>query len=63
MVAQEPELGGSAIVGVDIDYETLQVGGGGMLMVSASGTAVRLKSLTSGVGKGCHLAMYGRGSL
>jgi len=30
------DLGGNAVVGVDLDYETL----GGMLMVSASGTAV-----------------------
>jgi len=42
MVAQATELGGTAIVGVDIDYETLQVGGGGMLMVAASGTAVKV---------------------
>lgn len=34
------ELGADAILGVDIDYET--VGGGGMLMVTASGTAVKL---------------------
>jgi uncharacterized protein YbjQ (UPF0145 family) len=34
------ELGAEAILGVDIDYET--VGGGGMLMVTASGTAVTL---------------------
>lgn len=34
------ELGADAVVGVDIDYET--VGGGGMLMVTASGTAVKL---------------------
>jgi len=34
-------LGGNAVVGVDLDYETIQVGQtGGMLMVSASGTAV-----------------------
>lgn len=34
-------LGGNAIVGVDLDYETIRVGqSGGMLMVSASGTAV-----------------------
>ena len=34
-------LGGNAIVGVDLDYETITMGsGGGMLMVSASGTAV-----------------------
>ena len=32
--------GADAIVGIDLDYET--VGGGGMLMVTASGTAVRL---------------------
>ena len=37
-------LGGNAIVGMDLDYESLQVGqGGGMLMVSANGTAVRIK--------------------
>ena len=34
------ELGADAVIGVDIDYET--VGGGGMLMVTASGTAVKL---------------------
>lgn len=33
-------LGANAIVGVDLDYET--VGSGGMLMVSASGTAVKV---------------------
>lgn len=33
------ELGANAIVGVDIDYET--VGQGSMLMVSVSGTAVQ----------------------
>lgn len=34
-------LGGNAIVGVDLDYETISIGqAGGMLMVSASGTAV-----------------------
>jgi uncharacterized protein YbjQ (UPF0145 family) len=42
MVAQATELGGTAVIGVDIDYETIQMGGaGGMLMVSVSGTAVR----------------------
>ena len=36
------ELGANAIVGIDIDYET--VGSkGGMLMVSVSGTAVTVK--------------------
>jgi uncharacterized protein YbjQ (UPF0145 family) len=33
------ELGANAIVGVDIDYETVGQSGG-MLMVSVSGTAV-----------------------
>jgi uncharacterized protein YbjQ (UPF0145 family) len=33
-------IGADAIVGVDIDYET--VGNGSMLMVTAAGTAVRL---------------------
>jgi uncharacterized protein YbjQ (UPF0145 family) len=43
MQQQASELGATAIVGVDLDYETIQVGGGGgMLMVSASGTAVTL---------------------
>ncbi len=38
MQDQATSLGANAIVGVDLDYET--VGGGTMLMVSASGTAV-----------------------
>ena len=33
------ELGANAVIGVDLDYEVLG-GGNGMLMVSASGTAV-----------------------
>ncbi len=42
MQAEARELGANAVVAVDIDYETIAVGnGGGMLMVSASGTAVR----------------------
>lgn len=41
MQDQAQRLGGNAIVGVDLDYETISMGsGGGMLMVSASGTAV-----------------------
>jgi uncharacterized protein YbjQ (UPF0145 family) len=41
MGQQARDLGANAVVGVDLDYETIQVGGGGgMLMVSASGTAV-----------------------
>lgn len=41
---QEAEgRGANGVVGVDLDYETIQVGhGGNMLMVSASGTAVRI---------------------
>lgn len=41
MKAQAGSLGGNAVVGVDLDYETIQIGQtGAMLMVSASGTAV-----------------------
>ena len=37
-------MGGNAIVGVDVDYENISMGqGGGMLMVSLSGTAVVLE--------------------
>jgi uncharacterized protein YbjQ (UPF0145 family) len=41
MEEQTARLGGNAVVGVDLDYETISMGsGGGMLMVSATGTAV-----------------------
>src|ERR671919_3147119 len=41
MTQQAVEMGANAVISVDLDYETIQVGqGGGMLMVSASGTAV-----------------------
>jgi uncharacterized protein YbjQ (UPF0145 family) len=41
MVTQAQSMGANAVIGVDLDYETLNGGGGGnMLMVSASGTAV-----------------------
>ena len=41
MVEQASALGANAVVGVDLDYETIGIGqGGNMLMVSASGTAV-----------------------
>lgn len=44
MEAEAKELGANAIIGVDLDYETIQMGqGGGMLMVSASGTAVSIE--------------------
>jgi uncharacterized protein YbjQ (UPF0145 family) len=39
MVEKAQALGANAIVGVDIDYESVN---NGMLMVSASGTAVKL---------------------
>ena len=40
MAAVAEQLGANAVLGVDIDYET--VGSGNMLMVSVSGTAVRI---------------------
>jgi uncharacterized protein YbjQ (UPF0145 family) len=40
LAAEAQELGADAVVGIDLDYET--VGQGSMLMVTASGTAVRL---------------------
>ena len=40
MARHAEELGSNAVISVDLDYET--VGQGSMLMVSASGTAVRL---------------------
>jgi len=41
MIWEAEALGGNAIIAVDLDYETISMGkGGGMLMVSASGTAV-----------------------
>ena len=39
MQEEAEQLGANAVVGVDIDYETV---GNGMMMVSASGTAVKL---------------------
>ena len=39
MVRAATNLGGNAVVGVDLDFETI---GDSMLMVSASGTAVEL---------------------
>jgi len=41
MTEQARTLGANAVVGVDLDYETIGIGqGGNMLMVSANGTAV-----------------------
>ncbi len=39
MVEQAKDLGGNAVVGVDLDYEVIR---DGMLMVSVSGTAVKI---------------------
>jgi len=41
MAALAAQLGADAVVGIDLDYETVGQGGS-MLMVTASGTAVRL---------------------
>ena len=38
------KLGADGVIGVDLDYENITIGnGGGMLMVSASGTAIKLR--------------------
>ncbi len=43
MSEQAQKLGANAIIGIDLDYETISLSGGGsMLMVAASGTAVRI---------------------
>ncbi len=42
MTQKAGDLGANAIVGIDIDYETVGVDGG-MLMVSVSGTAVTVR--------------------
>lgn len=41
MIDQAQSMGANAVVGIDLDYET--VSQGTMLMVTASGTAVRLQ--------------------
>ncbi len=46
MSEQARALNANAVIGVDLDYETIQVGQtGGMLMVSANGTAVAYEEL------------------
>jgi uncharacterized protein YbjQ (UPF0145 family) len=41
MSEQARQMGANAVIGIDLDYETIQMGsGGGMLMVPVSGTAV-----------------------
>ena len=42
MTGKARELGANAVVGIDIDYETVGAEGG-MLMVSVSGTAVSVR--------------------
>jgi uncharacterized protein YbjQ (UPF0145 family) len=43
MVSEAEQMGADADIGVDVDYESIQVGqGGSMRTVSASGTAVKL---------------------
>jgi uncharacterized protein YbjQ (UPF0145 family) len=44
MENEAASMGGNAVISVDIDYESIQVARtGSMLMVSASGTAVRYR--------------------
>lgn len=40
MIQQAEDVGGSAVIGVDLDYEVIR---DGMLMVAVSGTAVKIK--------------------
>ncbi len=40
MSAEAKRLGANAVLAVDLDYESISIGSGNMLMVSASGTAV-----------------------
>ena len=42
MQAQAAQLGANAVIGVDLDYETVG-GSGSMLMVTANGTAVTIE--------------------
>jgi uncharacterized protein YbjQ (UPF0145 family) len=42
MQANASGMGAEAVIGIDLDYEVIREG---MLMVSASGTAVRLKAV------------------
>jgi uncharacterized protein YbjQ (UPF0145 family) len=45
MISEAQRFGANAIVGVDIDYETISIQNGGeMLMVTASGTAVTFQA-------------------
>ncbi len=43
MKEQARRLGANAVIGIDIDYETISIqDGGSMLMVTVSGTAIRV---------------------
>ena len=43
MAQQARAAGANGVIGIDLDYETITMGSsGGMLMVTASGTAVRV---------------------
>jgi uncharacterized protein YbjQ (UPF0145 family) len=42
MCREAEAMGANAVVAVDLDYETITMGSGNMLMVSASGTAVKV---------------------
>ncbi|KPJ93961.1 MAG: hypothetical protein AMS18_04685 [Gemmatimonas sp. SG8_17] len=41
MAFEAEDVGANAVIGVDLDYETIPSASGAMLMVTASGTAVR----------------------
>ncbi len=43
MMENAQAMGANAVIGVDLDYETIGGGTGNMLMVSASGTAVLIQ--------------------
>ncbi|OGV03136.1 MAG: hypothetical protein A2330_05980 [Ignavibacteria bacterium RIFOXYB2_FULL_36_7] len=43
MVSAATAQGANAVIGVDLDYETIGGGSGNMLMVSASGTAITIE--------------------
>jgi uncharacterized protein YbjQ (UPF0145 family) len=44
MCQQAQAMGANAVIAVDLDYETISAtGGGNMLMVTASGTAVKIE--------------------
>ena len=51
LLAQAQELGADAVIGIDFDYEVLGANSG-MLMVSASGTAIALKGSAEGPAPG-----------